>query len=82
MAFVACQVIVSIPGTSSCLHCWFTDDVTLAHEEMERPAGYDRDPNAPGDPQVVSMNGVLASEACNCVLDIITGYSRNARGAR
>lgn len=76
------QVIVSIPTVSSCLHCWFTDEKTLAEEELERPAGYDRDPDAPGDPQVVSMNGVLASEACNCVLDLITGYSRGARGAR
>ena len=28
------------------------------------------------------MNGVLASEACNCVLDLITGYSNGKRGAR
>lgn len=76
------QVIVSVPAVSSCLHCWFTDEKTLAKEELERPAGYDRDPDAPGDPQVVSMNGVLASEACNCVLDLVTGYSRGARGAK
>ncbi len=24
------------------------------------------------------MNGTLASEACNCVLDLITGYSSGA----
>jgi molybdopterin/thiamine biosynthesis adenylyltransferase len=76
------QVIVSIPGLSSCLHCWFTDAKTLADEERERPAGYDRDPDAAGDPQVVSMNGALASEACNCVLDLITGYSGGARGPK
>src|SRR5205823_770624 len=40
---------------------------------------YDRNPDAPGDPQVVSMNGTLASEACNCVLDLITGYSSGKR---
>jgi molybdopterin/thiamine biosynthesis adenylyltransferase len=76
------QVIVSVPGISSCLRCWFTDEKTLAEEERQRPAGYDRDPDAPGDPQVVSMNGVLASEACNCVLDLLTGCSRGARGAK
>ena len=38
--------------------------------------------DAPGDPQVVSMNGVLASEASNCVLDLLTGYSGGRRGAR
>ena len=27
------------------------------------------------------MNGTLASEACNAVLDLITGYSGGARGA-
>ena len=35
-----------------------------------------------GDPQVISMNGVLASEACNCVLDLLTGYSGGCRGAK
>jgi hypothetical protein len=28
------------------------------------------------------MNGVLASEACNCVLDLITGYSGGRRGGK
>ena len=28
------------------------------------------------------MNGTLASEACNCVLDLITGYSGGKRGAK
>ncbi|MDA8286467.1 MAG: hypothetical protein M0Z42_24950 [Actinomycetota bacterium] len=28
------------------------------------------------------MNGVLASEACNCVLDLVTSYSNGRRGAR
>ena len=76
------QVITSIPTVSSCLRCWFTDERTLAAEELERPAGYDRDPDAPGDSQVVSMNGVLASEACNSVLDLLTGYSGGARGGK
>jgi molybdopterin/thiamine biosynthesis adenylyltransferase len=72
------QLIVSIPGLA-CLRCWFLTDATLAQEPEP---GYDRDPEAPGDPQVVSMNGVLASEACNCVLDMITAYSGGTRGAR
>lgn len=77
------QVITSIPGRP-CLRCWFvTDvDVVLARERLERPPGYDQNPDAPGDPQVVSMNGTLASEACNCVLDIVTGYSGGRRGAK
>ena len=28
------------------------------------------------------MNGTLASEACNCVLDLITGYSDGRRADR
>jgi molybdopterin/thiamine biosynthesis adenylyltransferase len=75
------QVIVSTPGLA-CLRCWFVTDAVLQRECEENPPGYDRDPDAPGDPQVVSMNGVLASEACNCVLDIITGFSGGMRGAK
>lgn len=75
------QVIASIPGYA-CMRCWFLTDATLKEERDQRRLGYDRDPNAPGDPQVVSMNGVLASEACNCVLDLITGFSRGMRGAK
>jgi molybdopterin/thiamine biosynthesis adenylyltransferase len=75
------QVIVSLPG-EPCLRCFFLTDALLEDERLHRPAGYDRNPDAPGDPQVVSMNGVLASEACNCVLDLITGYSGGRRGAR
>lgn len=72
------QVIVSRPG-APCLRCWFITDPLLARERQEKPPGYDRNPDAPGDPQVISMNGVLASEACNCVLDLITGYSGGRR---
>lgn len=75
------QVIVSILRRP-CMRCWFLTDAVLEREERERPAGYDRSPDAPGDPQVVSMNGTLASEACNCVLDLVTGYSGDERGAR
>ena len=75
------QVIVSMPGRP-CLRCWFVTDPVLEQEQRDHPAGYDRSPDAPGDPQVVSMNGTLASEACNCVLDLITGYSSGARSGR
>ncbi|HUP70318.1 MAG TPA: ThiF family adenylyltransferase [Acidimicrobiales bacterium] len=75
------QVIVSLPG-HACLRCFFVTDAILEWERREHPAGYDDNPAAPGQPQVVSMNGVLASEACNCVLDLITGYSGGRRGAR
>ena len=72
------QVIVSLPG-NPCIRCWFITDAVLERERREWPPGYDQNPDAPGDPQVVSMNGVLASEACNCVLDLITGYSGGRR---
>lgn len=75
------QVIESIPG-HPCMRCWFVTDAVLEKEQRERPAGYDRNRDAVGDPQVVSMNGVLASEACNCVLDLLTGYSNGNRGPR
>jgi len=75
------QVIVALPG-EPCLRCFFLTDALLAWERKHRPPGYDQNPDAPGDPQVVSMNGVLASEACNSVLDLITGYSGGRRGAR
>lgn len=72
------QVIAVVP-TSPCLRCWFVTDPVLKQEQEERPPGYDQNPDAPGDAQVVSMNGVLASEACNSVLDLITGYSGGRR---
>jgi molybdopterin/thiamine biosynthesis adenylyltransferase len=75
------QVIVSVPG-HTCLRCFFLTDALLAREQRERPPGYGENSEAAGDPQVVSMNGVLASEACNSVLDLVTGYSNGRRGAR
>jgi molybdopterin-synthase adenylyltransferase len=75
------QVAVSLAGRP-CLRCWLVSDAILAAERKNRPPGYDQNPDAPGEPQVVSMNGALASEACNCVLDLITGYSGGRRGAR
>ncbi len=72
------QVAVALPGRP-CLRCWLVTDAVLAHEREHRPPGYDENPDALGDPQVVSLNGVLASEACNCVLDLITGYSGGRR---
>jgi len=74
------QVIASLPGWA-CLRCWFLTDADLAAEQRDAPAGYDRNADATGAAQVVSMNGVLASEACNCVLDLVTGYSAGRRGA-
>jgi len=75
------QVIVSLPG-HACMRCFFLTDAVIEWERINRPPGYDDNPDATGDPQVVSMNGVLASEACNCVLDVLTGYSGGRRGAR
>jgi molybdopterin/thiamine biosynthesis adenylyltransferase len=75
------QLTVVIPDTA-CLRCGpLLSDAVLDRERRERPAGYDRNPYAEGDPQVVSMNGTLASEAANMVLDLITGYSGGRRQA-
>jgi molybdopterin-synthase adenylyltransferase len=74
------QMIVSLPG-QPCLRCWFLTDALLEAERRRHPPGYDANVDAPGEAQVVSMNAVLAAEACNSVLDLITGYSGGARGA-
>lgn len=75
------QVIVVTPD-SSCLRCGaLLSEAVLERERLGRPPGYDLNADAPGDPQVVSMNGVLASEAANCALDLITGYASGDRGA-
>jgi molybdopterin-synthase adenylyltransferase len=75
------QVIVSLPNRP-CLRCWFVTDAVLDAELRARPPGYDQNPDATGDPQVVSMNGTLASEASNAVLDLITGYSGGRRAGK
>ena len=75
------QLIVTVPG-QPCMRCWFLTDALLANERTERPLSYDSNPDRVGDPQVVSMNGVLASEAANSVLDLITGYSNGHRRAK
>jgi molybdopterin/thiamine biosynthesis adenylyltransferase len=75
------QLVVVTPD-SACLRCGpLLSDEVLAREREEAPPGYDKNRDAPGAPQVVSMNGTLASEACNAVLDLITGYAGGARGA-
>jgi hypothetical protein len=63
-----------------CHYRFFITDAVLEWERLHHPPGYDDNPDAPGEPQVVSMNGVLASEACNCVLGLLTGYSGGQRG--
>jgi molybdopterin/thiamine biosynthesis adenylyltransferase len=72
------HLTVVTPDTA-CNRCFLVTDARLEHEQRERPAGYDRNPDA-GDPQVVSMNGTLAAEAVSAVLDIVTGYSGGRRG--
>jgi molybdopterin/thiamine biosynthesis adenylyltransferase len=74
------QMVVVLPD-SCCLRCSpLLSEAVLERERRERPPGYDRNRDSAGDPQVVSMNGVLASEACNSALDLITGYAAGARG--
>lgn len=68
------QVVLALPG-GPCLRCTpLVSDAVLAKEERERPAGYDENPDAPGEPQVVSFNGLLASHASALALGIVTGY--------
>lgn len=75
------QVIAVLPD-SACMQCTpLLSDAVLEWEKRVRPPGYDLNAYAIGDPQVVSMNGTLASEAVNIVLDLLTGFSAGARGA-
>ncbi|HET9342936.1 MAG TPA: ThiF family adenylyltransferase [Candidatus Eremiobacteraceae bacterium] len=66
------QVASSLPG-GPCLRCMHivTDD-SLAGDREEYVAG------AP-EQQVISMNGLLASQAVNTALALITGYGRDHR---
>jgi molybdopterin/thiamine biosynthesis adenylyltransferase len=71
--------VVAVTPDSPCARCTpLLSDAVLAKEQKERPVGYDLNPEA-GDPQVISMNGTLSSEACNVVLDLITGYAGGSR---
>ena len=70
--------VTVVTPDSACNRCFLVTDARLKREREERPAGYDRTPEA-GDPQVVSMNGTLASEAVSAVLDLVTGYSGSKR---
>jgi molybdopterin/thiamine biosynthesis adenylyltransferase len=73
------QLVMVLPGFP-CLRCGpLLTDLVLERERTDQPPGYNRNTDATGAPQVVSMNGVLASEAANCVLDLITGYAGGAR---
>lgn len=73
------QVVVVTPD-SACLRCGpLLSDEALARERAERPPGYDLNPNTVGDPQVIFMNGVLASEAVNSAVDLVTGYASGGR---
>jgi len=68
------QVVLALPG-APCLRCTpLLSDAVLEAEARTAPPGYDRNPDAPGQPQVVSMNGLLASQAANLVLALVTGY--------
>jgi molybdopterin-synthase adenylyltransferase len=64
------QVVTSLPG-GPCLWCGevVTDDLILRDRE-EYLAGRP-------DQQVVSMNGLLASQAVNGMLTVMTGYARD-----
>jgi molybdopterin-synthase adenylyltransferase len=68
------QVILTVPG-APCMRCTpLVSDAVLERERLYAPPGYDRNPNAPGQAQVVSMNGLLASLAVTQVLAVVTGY--------
>lgn len=66
------HVAVAIPG-GPCLWCMgLLSDEKLAAESGGRGAAY---VEGGGEAQVVSLNGVLASQAVNDVLDLLTGFS-------
>jgi len=74
--------LVLVTPDSACLRCGpLLSDAALERERTVRRPGYDRNPETLGDPQVVCMNGVLASGAANSVLNLITGYAGVARNA-
>lgn len=68
------QVILTLPGRP-CERCTpLLSDAALEQEQRLAPRGYDRNQDVAGDPQVVSMNGLLASQAVTVVIGLITGY--------
>lgn len=68
------QVVLTCPG-GPCIRCLpLVSDAVLNAETKRRRPGYDQNEYASGDPQVVSMNGVLASQAANVALALVTGY--------
>ena len=79
LAWAHGQIVIVMPD-SACLRCGpLLSDEALARERAQRPPGYDQNVDAVGDPQVISMNGVLASEAANSVVDLVTGYASGGR---
>jgi molybdopterin/thiamine biosynthesis adenylyltransferase len=68
------QVVLTLPG-GPCMRCLpLLSDSVLKAEAQRKPPGYDENEGGVGDPQVVSMNGVLASQAANIALALVTGY--------
>ncbi len=63
------QVALSLPG-GPCLQCMrIITDERMAEDRLDYAV------NAAPDQQVISMNGVLASEAVNVGLELITGFT-------
>lgn len=72
------QATLTMPG-APCVRCTaLVSDAALEQERRLAPPGYDRNPNAPGQAQVVSMNGLLASQAVTVVLAVLTGYTHQS----
>jgi molybdopterin/thiamine biosynthesis adenylyltransferase len=68
------QVVLTLPG-HPCMRCLpLLSDAVLRAEAQRRRPGYDDATDAVGDPQVVSMNGLIASQAANVALAMVTGY--------
>lgn len=64
------QVVLSSPGRA-CLRCMeVIDEINLARDKEEYVE------TGEPDQQVISMNGVLASEAVNIFICLVTGYAR------
>jgi hypothetical protein len=67
------NVITLIPGGFCLWCCGFLSDEKLALERNGPNRSYFQ--NRTGEPQVVSFNGVVASQAANEILQLLTGFA-------
>lgn len=71
-ASVGGNVLVLIPGGFCMWCCGFLSEEKLAAERGGKPRGYFE--NTKGEAQVISFNGLVASQAVTEVLQLLTGF--------